>query len=404
LKAKLSALFLGAMVVLLAMEIALRVMGCMQVRTATGDTGVRKNACYTILCLGDSFTFGSGASSDKSYPRQLQGLLNAEFPQKSFAVINRGVNAYTTRMILELFENYLLKEPAPDLVVLLAGGANIWNFNGYHAYLQGKTVWSRSQGFLSQIRLYRLAKLLCMNIRDKAALLREKEVIQSSSFGRHDVREYKEKIALCLYDGRFAEAQELTRKIIALNPGSSDSYFTLGLVYLKKGDKEAAEPCFETAIRLDPSRPDYYGSLVECFSGTRKDVEPAVKFLSQFKAKSPDVAWQIERLRKGQEYDRAIASWIASDLEKIVRICQGRRIRIILLDYPKSNINGAIREVAVKYSLPLVDCEEIFRKLMRSGHVAADFFVPDAHCNAKGYGIIAKNIYDKIVEAGWQNY
>jgi len=47
----------------------------------------------TILCLGDSITYGYGVDDDHSYPARLQSALAKDFPGR-YLVLNGGVNAY----------------------------------------------------------------------------------------------------------------------------------------------------------------------------------------------------------------------------------------------------------------------------------------------------------------------
>jgi len=47
----------------------------------------------TVLCLGDSITYGYGVDDDHSYPARLQSALDHEFPGR-YLVLNGGVNAY----------------------------------------------------------------------------------------------------------------------------------------------------------------------------------------------------------------------------------------------------------------------------------------------------------------------
>jgi hypothetical protein len=81
-----------------------------------------------------------------------------------------------------------------------------------------------------------------------------------------------------------------------------------------------------------------------------------------------------------------------------VKICQEEKIKIILQNYPQDNrSNEAIENIAIKHNIPFVDNCSLFNKLLKTEKYE-EYFIPDGHCNAKGCGVIAQNIYDKITE------
>ncbi len=98
--------------------------------------------------------------------------------------------------------------------------------------------------------------------------------------------------------------------------------------------------------------------------------------------------------------DLEVNSWLRSDIEKIVKMCQQEEIKIILQNYPLSGTyNKVIKEIAEKNSIPFIDHCYIFKNLLSKEKVRMeDYFKPDTHCNEKGYGIMAENIYNKIIE------
>lgn len=94
--------FLGA-------ALALSLAGC-----GARHRGVEVPAGATVLALGDSITFGTGAPQDASYPAVLAGLSGWE-------VVNAGVPGDTSAGALARLPG-LLQEHAPRLVVVSIGG------------------------------------------------------------------------------------------------------------------------------------------------------------------------------------------------------------------------------------------------------------------------------------------
>jgi acyl-CoA thioesterase-1 len=73
----------------------------------------------TIVCFGDSLTYGTGASSGKDYPSQLSKLI-------AKPVMNAGVPGDTTARALQRLERDVLAN-SPDVVLITLGGNDLKN-------------------------------------------------------------------------------------------------------------------------------------------------------------------------------------------------------------------------------------------------------------------------------------
>ena len=76
-------------------------------------------AAQTIICFGDSLTFGTGAGKDMDYPSQLSKMIGRP-------VINAGVPGDTTASAMQRLEQDVLFQ-APDLVLITLGGNDLKN-------------------------------------------------------------------------------------------------------------------------------------------------------------------------------------------------------------------------------------------------------------------------------------
>jgi lysophospholipase L1-like esterase len=83
-----------------------------------------------IIALGDSWTFGHNVDVEQSYPKQLQGLLRAEFPDKQIEVWNLGMLAYTSHEGLKLLQRKV-RSLQPD-IVLIGYSMNDASIPGWH--------------------------------------------------------------------------------------------------------------------------------------------------------------------------------------------------------------------------------------------------------------------------------
>jgi lysophospholipase L1-like esterase len=75
---------------------------------------------YTILCAGDSSTFGYNVDSEETYPRQLEKLLRERHPDASINVINGGVPGWTWVQGTRFLEEFGL-QLEPDAVIASYG-------------------------------------------------------------------------------------------------------------------------------------------------------------------------------------------------------------------------------------------------------------------------------------------
>jgi acyl-CoA thioesterase-1 len=73
----------------------------------------------TIICFGDSLTYGTGASKGRDYPSQLSKMI-------SRPVINAGVPGDTTAKALKRLEQDVLSR-SPDVVLITLGGNDLKN-------------------------------------------------------------------------------------------------------------------------------------------------------------------------------------------------------------------------------------------------------------------------------------
>lgn len=116
-------------------------------------------AACVVLCLGDSYTACPGLPRDLAWPAQLERLLNAGPPARRFQVLNLGFNGQnSTSLVDELPAN--LEKYQPEIVVLMTGGANTWDFTGYRAFEQSDSWGARCLDRLGRIRVLKLARLV----------------------------------------------------------------------------------------------------------------------------------------------------------------------------------------------------------------------------------------------------
>jgi len=95
-----------------------------------GNFEIKKNGnMVRILGLGDSYMFGQGCDQNLNAMNFLEGLLNAEFPEKRWEIINTAVPGYNTVMEVETLKIKGMQY-SPDIVIIeyIANDLDLPNF------------------------------------------------------------------------------------------------------------------------------------------------------------------------------------------------------------------------------------------------------------------------------------
>lgn len=283
---KFAVVCIGVAASLLMLEIGLRIIGAVSAGFVPACRGKSvPDKTRTIICLGDSFTFGVGAPSGKGYPEQLESELNAVGGSVKFRVLNRGVKSYNTSQILRDLPA-VLENTKPDLVIVMAGDANYWNYWGYQRYLKRGKFIAFCSDSMYRIRIFKLLKLLVINVTEKynRSLLARKDGRHIDYCGRgwtYKARGNYEEAArwfqqgikvnprsgcyvglatICQERGDFDAAVRWLKQGIMFDPANSEIHVALGWAYRQHGDNDKAIASFKEAIRLVPGdREGYIG-------------------------------------------------------------------------------------------------------------------------------------------------
>ncbi len=157
-------LALAAILLLALLEIVLRAgVALIAERSRGGAAGGRA----TILCVGDSFTFGIGVGRDEKYPALLARRLEARAGEGSYRVVNLGRPGTSSGYVLASLDKWL-RRYRPAAVVLMTG----WNCND-HDFAQLREREGRDGGLaharvallLNRLATWRLAKYALARLR-----------------------------------------------------------------------------------------------------------------------------------------------------------------------------------------------------------------------------------------------
>ncbi len=121
------------------------------------------------------------------------------------------------------------------------------------------------------------------------------------------------------------------------------------------------------------------------------------EFLALCHRRHPDQVFDFVGLKNAE-----VSQWVESDLKEIVRVIQGMKIGLIIANYPKPlDANLILFRVARRFNLPFIDNDSVFQAKIQQGVKEQDLFVYDGHCNARGYALMAENVFNKITGEGF---
>lgn len=158
----------GLLVAVLLGELFFRISGAI-IHEKKLPTAGEDRTTYKILCLGDSSTYGYGASDVKkfSYPSQLQTILEKKIPSQHFKVINLGIPGMNSSQVLNRLRENILRYD-PDLLIIMAGINDPWNLEEstilkfYNTGILKKTFLNIGYA-LNKLKLYRFVKLVLIS-------------------------------------------------------------------------------------------------------------------------------------------------------------------------------------------------------------------------------------------------
>lgn len=158
-------LIVAGLLFFLFLEIALRITGFAYKRATYNSPEPKPwKDHFTIFCLGESTTAGTGVPFAFNYPAQLTALLEGHRPDIRFRVIHdNAVSRHTSQMLLDLPR--LIATYEPDLVIAMVG-ANNWSNTPYRfrSHPRLSRFYYATQGALLHLSTYKLFRLLYFRV------------------------------------------------------------------------------------------------------------------------------------------------------------------------------------------------------------------------------------------------
>ena len=118
--------FIGLITALFLFEIGLRIYGYIYryPYEQHKKEKAREKGKYTIICVGDSYTEGAHVALNQNYPSVLQEILDEQYGDGCFTVINHGMSAQNSNILVKYITDKIFIEEKSDILIFMAGANN----------------------------------------------------------------------------------------------------------------------------------------------------------------------------------------------------------------------------------------------------------------------------------------
>jgi len=200
---------------------------------------------------------------------------------------------------------------------------------------------------------------------------------------------------------------EYAQKELKANKNNLILNYINGIIAENRGGKDDAIKYYNNSIYLynniikkDKSK------KIECYKLVFENFYQHDNIFIKLIKKELEYNYDLFQPNKNSKYSNTnlVSGWIKSDLIKIIEICKSLGIKVIMQNYPlhsiaipELNTNNVIYEIAKENpDLPFIDNRLIFSLLNEP--IDNYFEQLGSHPNQNGYGLMAKNLFNKIME------
>lgn len=449
---RLAALAVGTVLTLVLAELGFRLIEPMFDRTGPPSADA---AATTILCEGDSFTYGIGG---EAYPQQLDRILDERAGGDHTRVVNKGIPGLNTTVLADQLEAHI-DEYDPDVVVVLIGENNSWNT--IQVADADESLATRIDSALMHSRVYKFVRVAVIGVdhttfheaaaeaslelqRNANSFLESPEKIGlkgPGSEGGHppmsvdidpaDVAEFMGGVAH-MEAGRYPEAVAVFEAVVAKHPelpvaysslGASlmrldrldeaaevlrrgtqaprdayteEVYYELGSALTRADKKDEAIAAWREGLGLYPQSQPMYWAMARAFQ-EKGDLWGALALEETVPAlaDNPMHRYLKELSSKlgGADALARVSADFRRDMHRIVDIAERRGVKLIFASYPDV-VYDEVRDVGAARKVPFIDFRPKFeaRFTSRDEYISAD----RCHCNTLGYALMAEVLADEV--------
>ena len=433
---------------LLAFEGFFRLAGLAMDLAGRGPSG---GARFTVLCEGDSFTYGIGG---QDYPFQLEGVLNERAGKRLFRVVNKGVPGLSTALLADTLESHIL-ESRPAVVIVLAGENNSWNSIRLRAGAARLPMAAAFESVLLRSRVYKFMKVLSIGWRHNTFFAaagdldqrtanhltayyptadRPAEANESGAGDPPPARGVESEARALEYEtrGEYPAALELYREVAALDPDRAGGHAGAGRCLMRLSRFEEAVAELKKAASARPSaglEMAYYelGWALRRAGRSGEAIRAWRDGLGRFPRSSQlyqAMAWahqeegglwealeasrenpriqenplhrflvRLSRDRGTADVKALISESFRSDVRRICATARLHGVPVVFVSYPDF-AHPEVYETAAAEGARFVDFRPIFKRSFakREEYISSD----NCHCSSRGYRRMAEVLADEV--------
>jgi tetratricopeptide (TPR) repeat protein len=350
-------------------------------------TRVKPPSTFRILCLGESTTAGFPFEGSVPFPVQLRELLGRAYPRRRIEVLNAGISAISSYVVVDMLPE-LLEQTNPDLVVVYLGHNEF-----YGIYGSGSTLFPGKKRTLVNLtlRLQHLhivqgVKRLVQALKARPSAGSDSRTLMQAVVGNQDIGYKSEEYRKTM--GAFrANLETITDR--CLDRGVPVLLSTLVSNYRD-------QPPFHS---LELSSHDSLAA-----AHLRAALAEADSLLA---ARDPDraedryrEALRVDSNNADAWYGAARARLLRGDSTGALSWYVGAKDRDAMRFRASEDANAIIESIAASRKTECVDMVGKFRRLSPGGVIGANLMCDHLHPTPQGYYQMAEAFYESIVAKG----
>ncbi|MCD6221524.1 hypothetical protein J7K25_05155 [bacterium] len=197
--------------------------------------------------------------------------------------------------------------------------------------------------------------------------------------------------------GNWNQVIKYSRMAIKLGANDGEVYMLLAEALESVNKIEEAVENYKIALKLGFQPANFIYKRLACIYQNSRQYKEALDFFTKIAKFDPAAISYMYRFQNRSNYYHLIEEWIGCEIADLKKICEDRNILLIIQNYPALNgyrwISFLLKDIAKRENCLFVDQYSFFEDMQDK----ENFFNFD-HCNSQGYKIMAKNLFNKIVE------